>query len=70
MTPVLVRSLVLTLTRPALAVPPAAEVRDSAAGALAIRHRLDPDIAAGRAAADVLIPFIVDYLTSPERPPA
>ena len=69
MTPVLVRSLVLTFTRPALAGPPAAEVRDNGASALAIRHRLDPDVAAGRAAAGP-IPLIVDYLTSPERPPA
>jgi AcrR family transcriptional regulator len=35
--------------------------------ALAIRHRLDPDIVAGQAAADVLIPLIVDCLTSPTR---
>jgi TetR/AcrR family transcriptional regulator len=31
--------------------------------ALAIQHRLDPDVAAGRAAASVLVPLIVDYLT-------
>jgi AcrR family transcriptional regulator len=31
--------------------------------ALAIQHRLDPDVAGGRAAANVLVPLVVDYLT-------
>ncbi len=34
--------------------------------ALAIQHRLNPDVAAGRAAAEVLIPVIVNCLTSRE----
>ena len=37
--------------------------------ALAIQHRLNPDVAAGRAAASVLVPLIVDCLTASQRHP-